>query len=312
MDMQAVKLHIDERIEAGLLPGRCAAYFWTGGRFYLCFGLCRRRKENTLEGKRRVSPCVDDQARYRGGGASLRGPRAFTYRRQGEPLSARLFAHEGGTNGKRPPDRSGGGVARNYAVRRADAQLGVGLGRGGRFSVRGAFPARYVGGGRRGLRGLASRFRPREQTVLQRGRRVRSRRRIVEIASGMPYAQFLEENIFRPLGMRDTGYTVDDERFARTVKMYRLKDDRVGNSTAGFQTVRFSRIQGRIYGRLRGAFFHFPRLFSLCPHACGGRRIRRRAYFIESGRRKNEKTRTVPFDGGDRRLFQLGLRGARP
>lgn len=37
MDMQAVKLHIDERIEAGLLPGRCAAYFWTGGPFLPMF-----------------------------------------------------------------------------------------------------------------------------------------------------------------------------------------------------------------------------------------------------------------------------------
>lgn len=53
---------------------------------------------------------------------------------------------------------------------------GLGSGEVGAFPVRGAFPARYVGGGRRGLRGLASRFRPREQTVLQRGRRVRSRR----------------------------------------------------------------------------------------------------------------------------------------
>ncbi len=49
--------------------------------------------------------------------------------------------------------------------------------------------------------------------------------RIVELVSGLPYARFLEENIFRPLGMRDTTYTPDEAQLARAVRMYRLKDD---------------------------------------------------------------------------------------
>ena len=39
--------------------------------------------------------------------------------------------------------------------------------------------------------------------------------RVVEVASGEPFDEFLRERIFRPLDMRDTGFFVPDEKLAR-------------------------------------------------------------------------------------------------
>jgi CubicO group peptidase (beta-lactamase class C family) len=44
--------------------------------------------------------------------------------------------------------------------------------------------------------------------------------RIVEIASGMPYDQFLQQRLFTPLGMKDTGFAPTPERMARVATVY--------------------------------------------------------------------------------------------
>lgn len=51
---------------------------------------------------------------------------------------------------------------------------------------------------------------------------------IVELVSDMPYEQFLDTHVFRPLDMENTGYRLRDESFARLVTMYRLRDDGTG------------------------------------------------------------------------------------
>lgn len=51
---------------------------------------------------------------------------------------------------------------------------------------------------------------------------------IVEVTSGMPYERFLTEYIFDPLDMRNTGYRLSDEGYARLVTMYSLRDDGKG------------------------------------------------------------------------------------
>lgn len=45
--------------------------------------------------------------------------------------------------------------------------------------------------------------------------------RIVEVITGQAYDEFLAENIFQPLGMRDAGYFVDDARAERLSVCYR-------------------------------------------------------------------------------------------
>jgi CubicO group peptidase (beta-lactamase class C family) len=44
--------------------------------------------------------------------------------------------------------------------------------------------------------------------------------RIVEIVSGEPYDQFLQQHLFTPLGMKDTGFAPTPERMARVATVY--------------------------------------------------------------------------------------------
>eukprot|EP00928_Gymnodinium_smaydae_P008910 TRINITY_DN13289_c0_g1_i1.p1 TRINITY_DN13289_c0_g1~~TRINITY_DN13289_c0_g1_i1.p1 ORF type:complete len:595 (+),score=155.74 TRINITY_DN13289_c0_g1_i1:72-1787(+) len=48
--------------------------------------------------------------------------------------------------------------------------------------------------------------------------------RIVEIASGERLDVFLRDRIFRPLGMNDTGFEIEPEKWCRTAGMYRRHD----------------------------------------------------------------------------------------
>jgi CubicO group peptidase (beta-lactamase class C family) len=50
---------------------------------------------------------------------------------------------------------------------------------------------------------------------------------LIERAAGMPFAQFLAERIFEPLGMRDTGFRVPPAQHARLAACYRT-DSRTG------------------------------------------------------------------------------------
>ncbi|HEX4128663.1 MAG TPA: serine hydrolase domain-containing protein [Pirellulales bacterium] len=45
--------------------------------------------------------------------------------------------------------------------------------------------------------------------------------RIVEVASGMPYEKFLDERLFKPLGMNDTTFWPEGERLRRLAKPYK-------------------------------------------------------------------------------------------
>ena len=44
--------------------------------------------------------------------------------------------------------------------------------------------------------------------------------RLVEVVSGQPYDKFLEQRIFKPLGMNDTGYWVPSDKQNRFAKLY--------------------------------------------------------------------------------------------
>ena len=44
--------------------------------------------------------------------------------------------------------------------------------------------------------------------------------RIIEVVSGKPYEVFLNERIFQPLGMKDTGFRVPEDKLARLATIY--------------------------------------------------------------------------------------------
>ncbi len=50
---------------------------------------------------------------------------------------------------------------------------------------------------------------------------------VVEKVTNTPYRDFLQEEIFYPLGMKDTSYTVSDEQYSRVVKMHVSHEDGV-------------------------------------------------------------------------------------
>ncbi|MEM8485222.1 MAG: serine hydrolase domain-containing protein [Bacteroidota bacterium] len=50
---------------------------------------------------------------------------------------------------------------------------------------------------------------------------------LVEVVSEMPFAIYLQQHIFAPLGMRDTGFYVDASRQSRVISVYRASE---GNS----------------------------------------------------------------------------------
>jgi CubicO group peptidase (beta-lactamase class C family) len=54
--------------------------------------------------------------------------------------------------------------------------------------------------------------------------------RIVEIASGLTFDQFLKQRIFDPLGMRDTAFYPTDDRLPRVVTLYERKDGKLSRT----------------------------------------------------------------------------------
>jgi CubicO group peptidase (beta-lactamase class C family) len=52
--------------------------------------------------------------------------------------------------------------------------------------------------------------------------------RIIEVVSGMPYEKFLDERLFKPLGMKDTTFWPSASQVKRLAKSYKPKQDKNG------------------------------------------------------------------------------------
>ncbi len=52
--------------------------------------------------------------------------------------------------------------------------------------------------------------------------------RIIEVVSGMPYEQFLDDRLFKPLGMKDTTFWPSGDQLARLAKSYRPDSAKAG------------------------------------------------------------------------------------
>ncbi|HVX12087.1 MAG TPA: serine hydrolase domain-containing protein [Pirellulales bacterium] len=52
--------------------------------------------------------------------------------------------------------------------------------------------------------------------------------RIIEVVSGLPYEQFLDERLFKPLAMKDTTFWPNEEQLTRLAKSYRLNAEKNG------------------------------------------------------------------------------------
>ncbi len=61
--------------------------------------------------------------------------------------------------------------------------------------------------------------------------------RIIEITSGMPYAEFVKKEIFEPLGMSDTTCVPTDEQWSRMISMHNFVDGKGVSVDAGSRYV---------------------------------------------------------------------------
>ena len=55
--------------------------------------------------------------------------------------------------------------------------------------------------------------------------------RIIEVVSGMPYQQFMEDRLFKPLGMKDTTFFPTEEQVQRLAKSYRADGTGLAETT---------------------------------------------------------------------------------
>jgi CubicO group peptidase (beta-lactamase class C family) len=52
--------------------------------------------------------------------------------------------------------------------------------------------------------------------------------RIIEVVSGMPYEEFMDKRLFKPLGMKDTTFWPSEEQLQRVAKSYKPNADKTG------------------------------------------------------------------------------------
>lgn len=63
--------------------------------------------------------------------------------------------------------------------------------------------------------------------------------RIVEVVSGIPYAEYLDQRLFQPLGMKDTTFWPDAAQIARLAKSYRPTADKQGIEETTIDRLRY-------------------------------------------------------------------------
>lgn len=56
--------------------------------------------------------------------------------------------------------------------------------------------------------------------------------RIIEVVSGQPYEQFMEQRIFKPLGMKDSFYFPPEDKIGRIAMLYNLEDGQLKRAGA--------------------------------------------------------------------------------
>lgn len=109
--------------------------------------------------------------------------------------------------------------------------------------------------------------------------------RVIEAASGIPYAEFVKERILDPLEMRDTSFFPSPEQAARIASPYAA-----GASGNGFKKVSIPfftyplNSPGREPVSRRRAFLHGGRRLEVLRDARGRRSLRRKADIVGGGR----------------------------
>jgi CubicO group peptidase (beta-lactamase class C family) len=97
--------------------------------------------------------------------------------------------------------------------------------------------------------------------------------RIIEVASGRPYEQFMAERIFKPLGLHDTHFFVPESKLDRVASIYQLADGKLKKVDLGIDRMpaKYAAPEGGLYSTAHDLF----RLYQMMLNggALDGRRI---------------------------------------
>jgi CubicO group peptidase (beta-lactamase class C family) len=91
-------------------------------------------------------------------------------------------------------------------------------------------------------------YQPGEQWLYGYGHDVQAR--LVEVFSGMPIDQFLQQRIFAPLGMKDTGYRVPAEKRGRIATLHDVPDETPANPAVDMRPSTYERFAQHPFGTL--------------------------------------------------------------
>ena len=117
--------------------------------------------------------------------------------------------------------------------------------------------------------------------------------RIIEVASGMPYEDFLQARLFGPLGMVDTTFWPAGDRLARLATSYKPGKDKVG-----LEPIRIDQLAYPLDDRARrpmpagGLFSTAPDLARFCRMILRGGELDGRRYLSESAVREMTRRQT--------------------
>jgi CubicO group peptidase (beta-lactamase class C family) len=91
-------------------------------------------------------------------------------------------------------------------------------------------------------------YHPGEQWLYGYGHDVQAR--LVELLSGLPIDQFLQQRIFRPLGMKDTGYGVAADQRGRIATLHDVPEETPANPAVDMRPSTYDRFAQHPFGTL--------------------------------------------------------------
>lgn len=98
---------------------------------------------------------------------------------------------------------------------------------------------------------------------------------VIEKASGVKYSRFLKENIFEPLGMKDTGFFVPAEKLSRFTALYKYENDKLVRDHENYLGLTDYTAPPSFESGGAGLVFNYRRLCEICKYALQSRKIRR-------------------------------------
>jgi CubicO group peptidase (beta-lactamase class C family) len=133
--------------------------------------------------------------------------------------------------------------------------------------------------------------------------------RIIEVVSGVPYAQFLEQRLRAPLNMKDTSFWLNDKRLARLAKSYKPDPANLGlvETEIGQLSYPLSNNPKRLPYPAGGIFSTAEDMSIFCRMILNGGQLDGKRYLSEASVREMTSTQTGDILNGGKNEGGYGL-----